>query len=150
MNSPANVPIVDITVFGDSSNIDSYAKTAYEWAKRELIPNSPIHCPCLNKYVYFSNKKVRHTIMHKKFDQKANFDEETIAAISEFEGILQNASHRYTTDDRKGREEHVAIHMVIGKVNINDEIRNVEILIQEIYHAEHQETRLHFYNHILK
>jgi len=65
MNNPANIPIVDITVFGDASNIDNYARNAFEWAKREIVPNSPIYCPCLRKDIYISN----NNIMQFSFDR---------------------------------------------------------------------------------
>ena len=87
--------------------------------------------------------------MHKKYNQQGNYNEENLAVISELESILQNASIRYRTDDNKGRNDYVSIYKLIGNVNINNEVRRVEILIQEIYHAEIQENRLVFYNHIL-
>jgi len=87
--------------------------------------------------------------MHKKSNQIGNYNEENIAVISELVSIIENATLRYKTSDNKGRNDVIAIYKLIGSININDEVRRVEILIREIYHAEYQENRFHFYNHVL-
>jgi hypothetical protein len=143
------VPIVDITCFGRDINIDTYAKNALEWAKRELVPKGSIYCPCLKDLIYLSNKKVRHTVMQKKFDQQENFNEDNIAVISELEQIIQNAEVRYVTKDIKHREDVLQIIKLKGIVSLNDKRREVELLIQQIYDAQSDEIRYYFYNHVL-
>ncbi len=142
-------PIVDITIFGIGISVDQYAENALQWAKRELVPLGSIFCPCLNGPIYFSNKKVRHTIMQKKVDQQGNFNIDTISVLSEMVNLIENATLRYATSDAKGRENVVRIYKLLAVVELNGINRNVEILIQEIYHEQDNQTKLHFYNHIL-
>jgi hypothetical protein len=149
MSAKATIPIVDVTCFGRNISIEEYAKNALEWAKKELVPKGSIYCPCLGGDVYFSNKKVQHTIMHKKFNQQSSFNIDNISIISEIEQILNNAILRYATLDNKGRDNIIRIYKLLGEVNLNEVVRDVELLIQEIYHPDINENRFHFYNHIL-
>lgn len=149
MSRGQKIPIVDVTVFGLGVSIDQYAQNALNWAKLEIVPRSPFFCPCLNGEIHFSNKKVRHTIMHKKSVQQGNFNMDNISVLSEIEQLIQNATHRYSVADAKERENVVSIIKLLSKVQLNDTIREVEILIQEIYHESEGETRFHFYNHVL-
>jgi hypothetical protein len=149
MSPGQKAPIVDVSVFGLGLSIDQYAQNALNWAKREIVPRGPLFCPCLNREIHFSNKKVRHTIMHKKSDQRGNYNVDNISVLSEIEQLIQNATLRYTTSDAKERENVLSIIKLLSKVQLNDTIRDVEILIQEIYHENEGETRLHFYNHVL-
>ena len=142
------IPIVDITCFGKDVNIDTYAKNALELAKKELVSKGSIYCPCLKNYIYLSNKKLRHTIMQKKFDQQENFNEDNIAVISELEQMIQNAEVRYKTDDNKHREDILEIIKLKGIVSLNDERREVELLIQLIYDSQSDENKYYFYNHV--
>ena len=147
---PGSKPtIIDTTFFGNKISIDQYARNALQWAKRELVPNSPIFCPCLNDDIHFSNTKVGHTIMHKKYNQQANFNVECISILSQMPKIIANAQLRYSASDRKRRENVEVVHNLISEVNIDGHIRKVEVFVQEIYHEAEGVNRLHFYNHVL-
>jgi hypothetical protein len=143
------VPIVDVSCFGVKVDVNTYANNALHWIKNELVPKGSIYCPCLGNDVYLSNKKVTHTIMQKKFDQQSNFNIDTISVISVLEQILENAEVRYVTNDSKGRGDVIEIVKLKGMVFLNDEKREVELLIQLIYDSQSKENKYHFYNHIL-
>ena len=149
MLSNCIIPIVDITCFGRDVDINTYASNAINWVKRELVPKGSIYCPCLRNQIYLSNKKVCHTISHKKYNQQGNFNEDTIAVLSELEQIIQNAEISYRTTDEKSRPDVLEIVKLKGIVSINDENREVELVIQLIYNSQVQENRYHFYNHVL-
>jgi hypothetical protein len=149
MSGKRIIPIVDITCFGRDIDIDTYASNALIWAKRELVPKESIFCPCLKDQIYLSNKKVSHTINHKRHNQQGSYNEDTIAVLSELEQIIQNAEISYTTTDAKKRQNVLKIIKLKGIVSINDENREVELLIQQIYNSQTKEARYHFYNHVL-
>lgn len=149
MSVKQSISIVDVTCFGNDANINEYANNAIEWIKRELVPRSPVFCPCLNDFIHLSNNKVIHTIRHKEHNQQGNFNHDTIAVLSELESIINNSEVRYITQDQKRRQYVTAIVKLRGKVILNDKIREIELLIQQIYDPQLGENKYHFYNHVL-
>ena len=144
-----NIPIVEIDFFGANLSIDIYANNAFEWAKINLVSQKQFFCPCLNADVQVSNKGIKHTIYQKKWDQQGNYNQEIISLISVLPELLNQAEVRYSAPDRYGSENIKYIKMLKASVNINGGIKEVELLIKEVYVNKQEETTCHiFYNHI--
>jgi hypothetical protein len=143
------IPIIDVSLFGIDVSINTYAKNALEWAKKELVPKEAIYCPCLDDFVYLSQTKINHTILQKKYDRPSSFNEDNISVIGSLEAIIENSEIRYKTTDRKGRKNVLEIVKLKGYISLNDNEREVELLIQNIYDHRDGQAYYHFYCHEL-
>jgi len=139
---------VDVDFFGKDLRIDTYAKRALNWAKNNLVNDVGVECKCLGKKVYFSTNKINHTIGHKRNRRPQDYTHEIIAVISVLSELItdQNTEFRYSQDDKNDRVNILKIHKLKGKIEINNTIKEIEIIIRETY-LNKDEIKLIFYNH---
>lgn len=139
---------VDVNFFGKDLDINSYAECAFNWAKQNIT--GTFFCPCLNASVQISNKGIKHTIMHKRFDQQNNYNHETISLISVLHEMIAFSELHYTNSHKDGNEDFKSVKFLKAFVKINGEQRIVQLLIKEVYVGNKNDdiTNLVFYNHV--
>src|ERR1700752_2941004 len=121
------VPVtVDINFFGANLSINKFAKNAIDWGRTNIVPNSPINCPCLNDDIYIANNGINHTVKQKKYDKQDNFNHETIAILSVLPELIENAKIRYIGPDRYHSPNIKCIKMLEASVIINGVQKRVE------------------------
>ncbi len=144
-----NIPIVDINCFGTNISIDSFAYNAIAWAKKNLTPQQKFFCPCIGADIQVSNKGIYHTVYQKKRDQKNNYNHETIALVSLLKELIMISELRYNGQDRYGSENVKFIKMIKSPVLVNGVVRNVELLVKEMWVDRKKDISIHvFYNHV--